>query len=137
MLTERPQELLAHGRTLQEMTSLIQCHALVFQKLEDLKEACIEAADGESQVRDFEVGVFCGQYKTPIPANYFQCLSLLCENKTTVSTAVADQQGDHGAILIASSSFVNPPVPQEALPDDGSKILENHEDIRYAYYSGV
>lgn len=112
------------------MTSLLQCDALVFQTLEDLKAACLEAADEKSEVEDFEVGVFCGQYKTPVPADYFERWSLLYGNKPEISTAVADQQGGPGVILATSSSPVNAPVPQQALPDNRAKIL-NHEDIRY------
>ncbi|KAH8892776.1 amidophosphoribosyltransferase [Thozetella sp. PMI_491] len=120
-----PAQLLAHDRTLQEMTNLIQCHALVFQTLEDLKAACIEAADGKTEVHDFEVGVFCGQYKTPVPADYLERSSLLHGNKPTMRT---DHQGDAGAVVVASSGPVNLPVPREALPDRAK--LENNEDIR-------
>ncbi|KAK7415334.1 amidophosphoribosyltransferase [Neonectria punicea] len=97
--------------TLEEMTSLIQCHALVFQTLEDLKAACIEAADGKSQVKDFEVGVFCGQYKTPVPPEYFERSSRLQGNKKRKSMAITDEEGDDGAILVASSGPVNMSVP--------------------------
>ncbi len=45
---------------------------MVFQSLDDLKDACIEAAEGDRKVTDFEVGVFCGKYKTEVPKGYFQ-----------------------------------------------------------------
>lgn len=94
------------------MTKVIQCHALIFQTLEDLKAACIEAADETSQVKDFEAGVFCGQYQTPVPADY-------------QTTALMDE-GDSRVILVASSGPVN------GLVHDG-KGLEYREDIKYSH----
>ncbi|KAI0120957.1 amidophosphoribosyltransferase [Xylariales sp. AK1849] len=126
-----PAQLLAHGRTLQDMTSLIGCDALVFQTLEDLKTACIEAADGKSQIEDFEVGVFCGQYKSLVPADYLERSSLLHGNKKRKITAVTGEEEEEaaGARLVASSGPTNVAVPQEALRDDGDNGLEHQEDI--------
>ena len=80
------------------MSNIMQCHALVFQTLEDLKAACIEAADAESQVRDFEVGVFCGHYRSPVAADYLERSSRLYRNTERKSTAVTDKEGDAGAM---------------------------------------
>lgn len=115
------------------MTSLIQCHALVFQTLEDLKAACIEAADGKTQVKDFEVGVFCGQYKTPVPAEYYERSSQLHANQKRESIAVTDEDGKSEAVLIASSGPMNVAASREALYNDDAKDLEHQEDIRYVY----
>jgi len=39
-----------------------------------LKAACAEASPG-SQITDFEAGVFCGKYSTPVPDGYFEHLN--------------------------------------------------------------
>ncbi|EFX06109.1 amidophosphoribosyltransferase [Grosmannia clavigera kw1407] len=126
-----PTQLLAHGRTLKEMTDLIQCDDLVFQTLEDLKAACTEAADGNSQVTDFEVGVFCGQYRTPVPDDYFDHLVKLhgSESKKRKSIAISGEEA--GPTLFASSGPVNGtlPPPEASFPDR-PKGVEHQEDIR-------
>jgi amidophosphoribosyltransferase len=92
------------------MTQQLQCDTLIFQTLEDLKAACVEAADGKSQVRDFEVGVFCGQYKSQVPEDYFErSRQLHCNNKKRKSTAVTGEDGDGGAVEVASSGPTNRP----------------------------
>lgn len=125
-----PAQLLAHGRTLQDMTDLIQCDALVFQTLEDLKAACMDAVDSTSKVTDFEVGVFCGNYKTPVPDRYFERLNILhsTSKKPAAGSVTTNGEGRHGegAFLVASSGPVNGVRHQEV--EEGS---DYREDIRY------
>lgn len=126
-----PAQLLAHGRSLQDMTDLIQCDALVFQTLEDLKAACMEAVDSTSKVTDFEVGVFCGNYRTPVPDKYFERLNILHSTGKNPAAGSVTTNGD-GAFLVASSGPVNGVRNQEA--DEGS---EYREDISlYNNFSG-
>lgn len=51
---------------------------MIFQDLEDLKQSCSDAVDpqsrGSQEKREFEVGVFCGNYVTPVDKGYFQHL---------------------------------------------------------------
>ena len=119
------------------MTSLIGCDVLVFQTLEDLKAACIEAADGKSQVADFEVGVFCGRYKSLVPADYLERSSRVHESKKRKIEAITDGEGvagaGAGAGVVASSGPTNVPAPQDESHDDGANGVEHHEDIRYVY----
>ncbi|CAK7211791.1 amidophosphoribosyltransferase [Sporothrix curviconia] len=117
-----PAQLLAHGRTLQDMTDLIQCDALVFQTLEDLKDACTDAIDGKSGVTDFEVGVFCGNYMTPVPDKYFDRLRYL-HGTGKPAPGSTTTNGD-GAFLVASSGPVNGVRHVEA-GDDGSEYRED------------
>ncbi|TLD23290.1 hypothetical protein PspLS_07467 [Pyricularia sp. CBS 133598] len=70
-----PAELIAHGKTREEVATLIDADEVVYQSLEDLKAACFDAAGPNNDVNDFEVGVFCGKYKTEVPEGYFEHLS--------------------------------------------------------------
>jgi amidophosphoribosyltransferase len=123
-----PAQLLAHNRTLDEMTQAIGCDSLIFQTLEDLKAACVEAGDEGCQVKDFEVGVFCGKYTTPVPPDYFEGWSRKGENKKRKSGAMSRENGDTGAaVALASSGGMNGPIPHVGK----SQSFEHHEDIRY------
>ncbi|KAF2666470.1 Amidophosphoribosyltransferase [Microthyrium microscopicum] len=68
-------ELLAHSRSQKEIAEVIGADAVVYQNLEDLKQACAELSPRPNQ--KFEVGVFCGQYITPVQDNYFEHLDML------------------------------------------------------------
>ncbi|KAL7903247.1 phosphoribosyltransferase-like protein [Trichoderma sp. SZMC 28014] len=130
-----PIQLLAHGRTLKEMTDLIQCDTLVFQTLEDLKDACLEAKDDKSEVNDFEVGVFCGQYKTPVPDDYFPHANGVDGNKKRKSAAITEVGGDSDAVLVASSGPVNVKLPRGSTDEAVPKGPEYREDVSIHNYA--
>ncbi|KAL8986770.1 MAG: hypothetical protein Q9177_003965 [Variospora cf. flavescens] len=74
-----PSELIAHdkgaNRALGDIAKRIGADKVIFQDLEDLKASCSEAVVSKStprEERDFEVGVFCGNYVTPVDEGYFQ-----------------------------------------------------------------
>ncbi|KAL8754506.1 MAG: hypothetical protein Q9199_004300 [Rusavskia elegans] len=76
-----PNELVAHDhgqdRAIDEIARYIGADRVIFQDLQDLKAACSEAVVSKaapSKPRDFEVGVFCGDYVTPVDEGYFQHL---------------------------------------------------------------
>jgi amidophosphoribosyltransferase len=54
-------ELIAYGRTEQEVCELIGADALIYQKLDDLIAA---AREGNSDITDFDCSVFTGEYVT-------------------------------------------------------------------------
>lgn len=75
-----PSELVAHNRDPKSIAKHIGADSVIYQSLDDLKEACIEAAHetGNTNVPvSFEVGVFCGSYITPVGEGYFEHLELL------------------------------------------------------------
>jgi amidophosphoribosyltransferase len=72
-------ELIAHDRSKGEIAKLIGADGLIFQTLDDLKQACAELSPRPDQ--KFEVGVFCGTYITPVKDNYFEHLDLLRGNR--------------------------------------------------------
>ncbi|KAF4444707.1 amidophosphoribosyltransferase [Fusarium acutatum] len=113
-----PVDLVAHGRTNQQIADYIGADEVIFQDLDGpdgLKAACMEAAEDTSKVQDFEVGVFCGKYVTEVPEGYFEHLSDLRsgkrKTKTTLTTIKAG--GDVGGNVVVSSGPTNGPEADE------------------------
>ncbi|CAI4212076.1 unnamed protein product [Parascedosporium putredinis] len=97
-----PKELVAYGRTTEEIAQHINADAVIFQDLDDLTAACIEAAEGESEIKDFEVGVFSGKYVTEVPEGYFEHLSNLRGKK------------DKGMLVANAAPVAQPAAPEYA-----------------------
>lgn len=104
---------------------------MIFQDLQDLKDACIEAASGDNEVKDFEAGVFCGKYKTVVPADYFEHLGRLHEGKKSKAAAIADGDEEADPVPVANGGPVNVAGPKVGADTNGTKSPENQEDIRY------
>ncbi|PWW78467.1 Amidophosphoribosyltransferase [Tuber magnatum] len=64
-------ELVAFNRTEQEIAKHIGADAVIYQTLPDLVKSC---ASLSTTVKNFEVGVFSGEYVTPVDPNYFKRL---------------------------------------------------------------
>ncbi|KJZ80355.1 hypothetical protein HIM_00205 [Hirsutella minnesotensis 3608] len=75
-----PHELIAHGKTREDIARHIKADDVIYQDLEDLKAACTEASP-HAQIKDFEVGVFCGKYQTEVPGGYLEHLDQLRRKK--------------------------------------------------------
>ena len=70
-----PSELIAHKRDADAIALHIGAKKVIFQELDDLKEACAQAVVAGTIARknqEFEVGVFNGEYVTPVPEGYFR-----------------------------------------------------------------
>lgn len=67
-----PSELIAHHRDEESIAKHIGAVRVIFQTLDDLKAACAELSPRPNQ--EFEVGVFCGSYVTPVQPGYFEHL---------------------------------------------------------------
>ncbi|KAL3960051.1 hypothetical protein ACCO45_005168 [Purpureocillium lilacinum] len=91
-----PQELIAHEKTRHDIARHIKADDVIYQDLQDLKAACTEASP-QNQIKDFEVGVFCGKYKTPVPDGYFDHLNQMRGKKSkTVAVEGAHQPATAG-----------------------------------------
>lgn len=135
-------DLVAHGKTRQEIAQHIHADEVIFQDLADLKASCIEAAEGPTEIEDFEVGVFCGKYVTDVPEGYFEHLSRLRgkEKKTVARAIEAGGAGSGHATVVTNSGPVNVAARRPGDDDDdagedgndnnGSRP-EHREDIRY------
>jgi amidophosphoribosyltransferase len=64
-----PSELVAHGRTEQEVQELLGCDWLLYQELADLEAA---VAGPKQNIRHFDSSCFNGQYVTGIEDGYFE-----------------------------------------------------------------
>lgn len=71
-------ELVAHNFVGEDaIAKHIGADTVIYQSLDDLKQACITAAAQSEAVdapSNFEVGVFCGSYITPVDQSYFDHL---------------------------------------------------------------
>lgn len=119
---------MAYNRTTQEVAENIQADKVIFQSLEDLKAACIEAAEGDSDVKEFEVGVFSGKYITEVPDGYFEHISQLRgKNKKRRAPNCTE------AMLIANGGVVNMAPGQQPAGDgarNGFVSPSYREDIK-------
>ncbi|KAF4977301.1 hypothetical protein FZEAL_6189 [Fusarium zealandicum] len=97
-----PTELIAHGKTSDEVAKLIGADSMVYQDLNDLRDAIIEAAP-EGKVKDFEFGVFNRKYQTPVPEGYFENLM---NNRGTKRKLNTNDDGRNGC-LIGNAGPVN------------------------------
>ncbi|PMD27624.1 amidophosphoribosyltransferase [Hyaloscypha hepaticicola] len=71
-----PQELIAHNRDRKAIAEHIGAEEVIYQTLADLKAACAELSP-RGLTQEFEIGVFCGTYVTPVPPTYFEHLEKL------------------------------------------------------------
>ena len=66
-------ELIAYGRTEQQVQEEIGADWLIYQRLEDLVSSCRE---GNEHIEEFDTSVFSGQYVTGIGEDYLDELEL-------------------------------------------------------------
>ncbi|KPI41736.1 Amidophosphoribosyltransferase [Cyphellophora attinorum] len=108
-----PSELVAHNYIGESaIAEHIGADSVVYQTLDDLKASCTDAAkeaNATTAPTNFEVGVFCGKYITPVDEGYFQHLEKLRgENRKlkvahVARQAVAQGTADETQVLIATN----------------------------------
>lgn len=99
-----PTELVAHERDRFEIAKHIGAEEVIYQDLGDLKACCAELSPRATQ--DFEVGVFCGKYITPVPEGYFEHLDELRGKARTSAPSAGSTQIANGGAL-AGKTVVN------------------------------
>ncbi|PTB65177.1 Amidophosphoribosyltransferase [Trichoderma citrinoviride] len=111
-----PDELVAYNRTTEQVAENIQADKVIFQSLDDLKAACVEAAGEGSEVKEFEVGVFSGKYITEVPDGYFEHISQLRGKNKKRKTPNCSE-----AMLIANGGVVNMAPGQNGAQGNGTR----------------
>ncbi|KAL2152566.1 hypothetical protein VTH82DRAFT_5750 [Thermothelomyces myriococcoides] len=121
-----PQELIAHEKTREDIARHINADDVIYQDLDDLKAACMEAAPS-GRVTDFEVGVFCGKYLTPVPEGYLDHLNKSRGKKRKM----AEEAARTGSTVTGNGGPVN--LAKRTLSDNGPTGSEmagaDEEDI--------
>ncbi|KAH7157977.1 putative amidophosphoribosyltransferase [Dactylonectria estremocensis] len=120
-----PEQLVAHNRTRQEIAKHIGADELIYQSLDDLKDACLEAIEGPTDIKDFEVGVFSGKYQTEVPESYFEHLRDIRAKGTKRKNAEVEAPGAKKLTLVGNGAAVNGPKSPEA----ERKTVVSQEDI--------
>ncbi|KAF3388115.1 Amidophosphoribosyltransferase [Talaromyces pinophilus] len=95
-----PAELIASNKDRFAIAENIGAEEVIFQDLEDLKDACREISPANGP-REFEVGVFCGSYVTHVPDGYIEHLAELHSQKNKQNKSAAPS---HGALIGSSGA---------------------------------
>jgi amidophosphoribosyltransferase len=151
-----PLELVAHNRDRAEIAKHIGAEEVIYQSLSDLKAACAELSPRDPKTQEFEVGVFCGKYVTPVSPGYFEHLERVRgESKKMKVLESAKEAVLHGVAgekeldLIIGGAVVNANgqiVPHHGVNSDvngharrkrereesGTPPVRDRQDIRYA-----
>ncbi len=89
------QELVAHGREVDEICELIGADWLVYQDIEDLIDSCTE---GNPDITEYDCSVFTGEYVTQdIDQNYLDRVNSLRNDEAQSSRL--DGQPEEGAVI--------------------------------------
>ncbi|KAJ4318723.1 amidophosphoribosyltransferase [Fusarium piperis] len=120
-----PAQLVAHNRTVKEIAKEIGADELIYQSLDDLKAACLDAIDGETQIKDFEVGVFSGKYQTDVPESYFEHISEI-RAKGKKRKNVEEEGSDAKKLTLVSNSG---PVNVRKVQEEEQKPVIDQDDI--------
>jgi len=131
-----PLELVAHNRDIGDIAKHIGADSVIYQALEDLEDACAEIAreNGRQEPNKFEVGVFCGNYITPVTQGYLEHLErirgegrkveVIDRAREAILTGIAGQRefqiatkgvklDSHGQVVPAAS-YTESDIPQSA-----------------------
>ncbi|KAG8428728.1 hypothetical protein J3459_002465 [Metarhizium acridum] len=120
--------LIAYNRTQREIADYLGADEVVFLDVDGengLKAACIEAAQGETPIKDMEIGVFTGGYVTGLPDGYLENLSDLRSGRRQQKVGFESQKaGEDEEGRVAAR-----PAPA-GLPCSGDAATPDHrEDI--------
>ncbi|MBQ9274642.1 MAG: amidophosphoribosyltransferase [Succinivibrio sp.] len=84
-------ELIAYGRSEDEICKLIHADALIYQSLEDLKDSVREE---NPLLEDFDTSIFTGEYPVPPDQNYFAEIARLRSDDAKADKAWQDSSNE-------------------------------------------
>ncbi|KAL7621312.1 amidophosphoribosyltransferase [Parahypoxylon ruwenzoriense] len=120
-----PTELIASGKDRFAIAKSIDAEEVIYQDLDDLKAACAELAPPNGPTQ-FEVGVFCGKYVTPVPEGYFEHLNQVRGTKRKYTTP--GQTASSGPTTAVSGTQTNMNGSAHATAPGGGK--DSPESLR-------
>lgn len=85
-------ELIAYGRTNEEICKAIDADALIYQKLEDLEASITEE---NPNLTRFDCSIFTGQYVVPPAADYFSDIESQRSDDVKADKAWKDSEGEN------------------------------------------
>lgn len=80
-------ELVAHGRSIDEIQEILGADRLFYQDLDDLVDACRE---GNETIRQFDTSCFSGEYVTGVEPGYLERLELRRSDAVKATRRIAD-----------------------------------------------
>lgn len=127
-----PLELVAHNyHGADAIAKHIGADSVVYQTLDDLKAACVDAAreaDSHDAPKDFEVGVFCGSYITPVDEDYFYHLERV--RGQTRKLKVMDEARQAVAQGTAGEAQIQLATNRAVVNDSGKVVPATNGDVR-------
>jgi amidophosphoribosyltransferase len=122
-----PLELVAHNRDRHEIAKHIGAEEVIFQSLSDLKLSCAELSPRDPKTQEFEVGVFCGKYVTPVTEGYFERLEKLRgESRKLKVLEAAKEKVLHG---LANEDDIEMITNRVAVTPDGAVVPGNENGV--------
>lgn len=109
-----PLELVAHKRTVEEITEHIGADKVIYQKLDNLIASCAEASERPEDPKKFEIGVFCGEYVTGVPQDYFKHLAAVRRS----AKMMKDKESAKEAILNGVAGTAELEILQKSINGD-------------------
>lgn len=96
--------MVAYGRDRTAIGESVNADGVAFLSLEDLEVACAELSPRPNQ--QFEVGVFCGRYVTPLPPGYLEHLEKTRGGKRNA----VESEHSRGFVTVGDSITCRPTV---------------------------
>ncbi|KAI1779362.1 amidophosphoribosyltransferase [Hypoxylon cercidicola] len=107
-----PTELIASGKDRFAIAKSIDAEEVIYQDLDDLKASCAELSPPNGPT-EFEVGVFCGKYVTPVPEGYFEHLNELRGTKRKHASHAQVSSSGPTMVISGGQTGVNGSTPHD------------------------